>query len=85
MFGGEDRSGVSVGVSSLCHTDDHGLLDIRCLRQLLEESERAYLRGFAAGRESVYAEIDTDVAQAARNAARSIDVMAARARAGWSR
>lgn len=67
-----------------CHTDEFGLLDARCLWELVAAEERAYLRGFAAGRESVYAEIDADVAQIARNAAKSIDVIAARRRAGWS-
>lgn len=67
-----------------CHTDPHGLVDVRCMREILAAEERAFLRGFAAGRESVYAEIDADVAQIARNAAKSIDVIAARRRAGWS-
>lgn len=73
-------------LTSPCHTDEFGLLDIRCLRQLLEAEERAYVRGYAAGRESVYAEIHEDVAQVARNAAYSIDVMRARerAKARWS-
>lgn len=79
---------VSLGnLTTPCHADEYGLIDLACMRQLLDAEERAYVRGYAAGRESVYAEIDADVAQAARNAARSIDVMAARQRtaARWAR
>lgn len=39
-----------------------------------------YIEGFAAGRESVFGDIEHDVAEVARNAARSLDVMAARAK-----
>lgn len=77
-----DPGPVSLGdLSSVCHTDEWGLFDLACMRQVLEAEERAYVRGYAAGRESVYAEIDADVAQVARNAAYSIDVMRARERA----
>lgn len=73
-------------LTSPCHTDEFGLIDLACMRQLLEAEERAYVRGYAAGRESVYAEVHEDVAQVARNAAHSIDVMRARERskARWA-
>lgn len=74
-----------IGLSKPCHSDEFGLMDLACMRQLLEAEERAYARGYAAGRASLEAEIHAEVAQIARNAAKSIDVIAARRRAGWSR
>lgn len=73
-------------LTSPCHTDEFGLIDLACMRQLLEAEERAYARGYAAGRASIEAEIHGEVAHIARNAAKSIDVMAARARsaARWA-
>ncbi len=77
------RSGTSIpplSVNGWCHADPAGNLDLRCLRTVLDAETRAFLRGYASGRESVWAEIDASAAEVVGNAARSIDVMAARRR-----
>lgn len=63
-----------------CHADQFGLMDLRCFRTVLDAEERAYVRGFAAGRESVWADLDATAASVVGNAARSIDVTEARLR-----
>lgn len=67
-------------MSGWCHTDEFGLVDFRCAWMISDAEIRAYVRGHAAGRESVFLELEEDVAQVIRGAIAGIDIAAARRR-----
>ncbi len=73
----------------LAAVDEFGLLPLCCSVARSDGFIAGIVEGHAAGRQEVLDNIDADAAQAARGAARSIDVMAARAKPymtpGWAK
>lgn len=76
----------SQSIPRQCHVDRYGLLDLGCFYMVQDAEERGFIRGFAAGLAQVQADIDLAAVQVVAGAARSIDIVAARARsdARWS-
>lgn len=55
--------------TQVCHVDEFGLIDLACLRTLLDAESRAYARGYTRGRQDVLEELAEDARAAVRSAA----------------